>query len=108
MEENLSLFLARRQKRLKYWQERFDAESLDPSEQQRFSQIFGEYNALIAKAARATDPQERDEACRELETIDREMTSLFEARRLLTDDLGVGAVTDESTRGSGGSLSKNR
>ena len=107
MTEDLSLFLARRQKRLLYWQERFNCQELSAEASQRFQETFEKYNSLIAAAARAKDEQTRDSACQALRSIDREMNSLFEARRLLTSSLGVGAVTDESTRGSGGSISDN-
>ena len=107
MDENIALYLARRQKRLKYWRERFDGEALDANEAKEFSELFKNYRQLIATVAKAEqlDSAEALEAKEQLESIDREMTTLFEARRLMTSGIGVSAVEDYSTRGRGGSKS---
>ena len=105
MEENLSLFLAGRQKRLKYWRELFGSEDLEPHVAARFRERFTTYQKLIAEAVMA-EGERLEEVSKELRDIEREMTSLFEARRLLTSDLGVGSVTDYSVRGTGGSVNK--
>ena len=97
----LSLILARRQKRLKYWQESFEQETLTSEQATKLKELFNTYSLLISKMVKATDSSEREDCEFRLESIDRELTSLFEERRHLTSDIGVGAVTDYSSRGGG-------
>lgn len=107
MEENFALSLARRQKRLKYWGERFSSETMPTNRADEFEKKFMSYKSLLAKAAFATDNAEREQVSTELDSIDREMTSLFEARRLMTSDVGVAAVKDYSQRGGAEIIADN-
>ena len=56
--------------------------------------LLATYKLLISKMALAKDDTERAECESRLETIERELTSIFESRRLLTTEDGVPAIED--------------
>lgn len=101
MAENVALFLASRQKRLMFWLDRFNAESLPEALRTGVLSLLKEYRTAINKAAKASEQQEQEGLFEELKIIDRKLDSLFEARRLLTSELGIAALTDCSSRGKG-------
>ena len=85
--ENLALFLATRQKRLGYWQKTFTFASLPAVEQQLIAEKLATYALLLSKVARAPSDIERDESKERLVSLDRELNSLFEARRRSTSPM---------------------
>jgi len=58
------------------------------------SERLSTYRLLISKLAKATTPEELLEVETRLAVLDRELTALFESRRLLTEDIGLAAVGD--------------
>lgn len=103
MAENIALYLASRQKRHSYWLERFKTETLPSEHKSAVEALLKEYASTIGHAARCEGEEDRAPHIERLKVIDRQLYSLFEARRLLTSELGIAAVTDCSTRGTGGS-----
>ncbi|MCC6953069.1 MAG: hypothetical protein IT290_03020 [Deltaproteobacteria bacterium] len=83
-QENLALFLATRQKRLKYLRASFKQSSLPEDQSREVSERFSTYGLLLSKVAKAQTDPEREEAKARLLTLDRELTYLFEQRRLKT------------------------
>ena len=106
MSSNISLNLASRQKRLKYWNERFFAEDLSPELKKTLSDYFLQYETSISQIAVSAEPSSETEAFATLDNIERELESLFRSFRMLTSEMGVHSVTDDSTRGKGGSISE--
>lgn len=88
---NLSLTVARRIKRLKYWQEQFQHLTQDKDS---ILEKLNTYNLLISKLAKAKEKADLLECENRLCGLERELSSLFEERRLLTSDLGTPAVKD--------------
>ncbi|MCB0324099.1 MAG: hypothetical protein KDD69_11020 [Bdellovibrionales bacterium] len=98
---NLSLLLARRQKRLLYWRNRFQTELPSQEQSERIRELFATYQQLLTKMAMEAHDSDAAETELRLESIERELTSLFEARRLMTSAIGV-PVTPEPTAGEQG------
>ena len=98
---NLALELASRQKRLLYWQDRFETDSLPSEDQSRVKDLLKDYAKTITKAATEKDEQARQNLLEELQVMDRKLNTILETRRLLTSKLGIAALTDCSTRGKG-------
>ena len=91
--ENLALFLATRQKRLKYLRASFRQASLPDDRAREVNERLATYGLLISKVAKAQGDVEREESKARLLTLDRELTYLFEQRRLSTSPF---APTDDS------------
>lgn len=88
---NLSLAVARKTKRLKYWEEQFQHLTQNKD---FILEKLNTYNLLISKLARAKEKPDLLECENRLCTLERELSGLFESRRLLTSDLGTPAVKD--------------
>ncbi len=88
---NLALEIARKTKRLKYWQEQFQHLTKDKDS---ILEKLNTYNLLISKLAKAKEKTDVEECENRLVALERELSSLFEERRLLTSDLGTPAVKD--------------
>jgi len=91
---HLALIVARRQKRLKYWQEQFAAKKLDAEHARLIKEKLNTSTLLLSKLVRAESEEQINEAEERLQANERELTSLFESRRLMTSDIGVPAVKD--------------
>ena len=91
--ETLAMFLGTRQKRLSYWREAFAEHSLAPEQAKQVQDLLANYNLWIAKATKAKSEESELEARNSLLAIERELTSLFEMRRLRTSTL---SPTDRS------------
>ena len=118
----LALQVSRRQKRLTYWREQFSAmhsavhpadsaagvgsSVLPPTEagvdrlskdaRDRVEELFQTYQLLLTRLVRSAttkNASEIEESERRLAALDRELTTLFEARRLLTSELGASAIS---------------
>ena len=91
---HLALIVARRQKRLKYWQAQFAAKKLDAEHARLIKEKLNTSTLLLSKLIKAEDEQQIAESEERLQANERELTALFEARRLMTSDIGVPAVKD--------------
>lgn len=98
--DSLALAAATKQKRLRYWKERFLAEHAEtgvtPESNARAQEIGSRlqtYGLLITKLATASNDEARADAESRLAAIERELTTLFEARRLMTTELGVPRIS---------------
>ncbi len=63
-------------------------------ESRRFRELFSTYNLLISKIAKAKTDDEKKDCESRCESLERELSSLFEDRRLMTSKIGVPAVGD--------------
>jgi hypothetical protein len=93
----IAKFLAPRQKRLQYWKLAFDKKSLVDSRE--ISSALNTYSLLLSKysklaSASTTGVEQKDVETR-IHALDREITALFEQRRLITAGLSKldGAAT---------------
>ena len=99
--KDLSLNAARRQKRLLYWKEWFLSHDKSPKsalskdEKKIFSDKISTYSLLISKMLASSDVSHVEECEQRITAIERELTSLFEERRLLTSDVGLPSVTSK-------------
>lgn len=82
--ESLALFLARRQKRLAYWRAAFTPNIIDAELGREISGMLDTYALLLAKSTKQASEAEQKETRSRLLTTERELTGLFEARRLRT------------------------
>ena len=90
---DISLLLARRQKRLVYWKEQFSGGKLEEQNRDHLNELFSKYTRAIAKIVSGTEQEA--EACEiELEAIERELTSTFEQLRLMTSPFGIPAISE--------------
>ena len=85
--ENLSLFLSTRQKRLNYFRGAFDPSSLKAHEAKEIQEMLHTYALLMSKYSKATASIEQVELEERILSTDRQLTSLFEKRRLFTSRL---------------------
>ena len=93
--ENLALLLARRQKRLQFWKERFENAKPGGEHAERLKKLFSSYSSEIAKMVKAGEKSERDAAEQVLESLERELVTLFDGLRLMTSRIGVPSVPGE-------------
>lgn len=95
--ENLALNVSRRQKRVAFWRGQFlQSAPLNDGERSRLEELFQTYQLLIARLIKAhTTKSEADlvDTSARLEALDREITTTFESRRLLTSEIGSAAIT---------------
>ena len=84
--------VGRRQKRLRYWETWLQGAGLDHELEQEFREKLETYRLLIAKLSNAAKDEERRTAESALQKIDREMTTTFDSRRLMTSSIGLPAV----------------
>lgn len=107
---DLSLIVARRQKRLNYWVERFQSETAASatgasaagaapkprfqkgSREAEIHEKLSTFALLLSKLVKAENPTQLQESESRLQALERELTGLFEARRLMTSSIGVPAV----------------
>jgi hypothetical protein len=102
---SLAQIAASRHKRLKYWQERLVNNGTHGSgtasngkhneAADEIQQKLNTYCLLLSKLVKAPTEDERQQSEQRLVGLDRELTSLFEARRLMTSRIGVPAVGDK-------------
>ena len=103
-DQSLSLQVSRRQKRLSYWREQFlenhssQADRLQDSERAQLEQSLQTYQLLLARLVQAhatKNTSDFQETEGRLAGQDRELTSLFESRRLLTSTVGSPAIISD-------------
>ncbi len=98
---DLSLSLARREKRLRYWYDCLlkNGTSLDSTIKERLGKLLKDFRSTLAKYATSEDTDHSNtnhsnEYENTLSNIERELDSTFESRRLMTSKIGVPAVGD--------------
>ena len=99
--ENISLQLARRQKRLLYWKDRLAANQLPQEYAVKCKELFSTYSLLLVRMTKQLSADEFTECESRLEAIEQELTNLFSSHRLLTSPLGS-AITEEPESGQAG------
>ena len=87
-----SLLMGRRQKRLNYWKAQMQHTDFSDETGQRFSELYSTYLLLLAKLTKAVPAHDIDETEARMSDIERELTSLFESRRLMTSPIGYAAI----------------
>lgn len=102
--DHLALAVARKQKRLKYWRDRFATSSImvpaptSPKDgtpkEAPVNDRLNTYCLLISKLVKASTPEEAADVEARLAGLERELTSLFESRRLMTSSIGIPAIGD--------------
>jgi hypothetical protein len=85
--ESLAMFLATREKRLDYFKRIYGNLKMESGRADEISGLLSTYAQLMAKVLKAKEQPERDEARARLLDLDRELTRLFELRRLATADI---------------------
>ncbi|MFN8391433.1 MAG: hypothetical protein U0136_14185 [Bdellovibrionota bacterium] len=90
--DNLALYVARRQKRLKYWCDRFEQQGQSSDRAAEIKERLNTYRLLLSKLVKASTEQEVQDVEGRVQCLERELTTLFEARRLMTSSIGVSAV----------------
>jgi hypothetical protein len=95
---DLSLSLARREKRLRFWQSALFSQSLlKEGEMEEIKRLLGAFRSLLSKYALSENTSDHEKYELEVSSLERELTSLFETRRLLTSKIGIPAVPDHSS-----------
>ena len=90
----LPQIVARRQKRLKYWQSHFSS-SVGHSHPERIHDVREKLNTfalLLSKLVKAENESQFNESEDRLKCLERELTSLFESARLMTGKIGIPAI----------------
>lgn len=108
---NLTLQVARRQKRLAFWKDQFltlsgesdghhstpSVDRISASERSRMEEILKTYQLLLSRLVQAhlsKNSADSVDVENRLGGLDREMTTLFESRRLLTSTIGSAAISE--------------
>ncbi len=97
LETNLSLSLARRQKRLLFWKKLFlnetvEGHNLPENLKTKLKVNIETFRQLLNKYPLIRDETERKECEERLSSMEREFNSLTETRRLLTSKYGLASV----------------
>ena len=92
LKTDLALLLARRQKRLAFWQKQMTLEPPGGEQADKLIEFYSTYLLLLARLARTAGDAQSSECEERLKNIERELSSLFEARRLMTSPLGAPAI----------------
>jgi hypothetical protein len=93
---DISLQLARREKRLRYWQTWLTEarKSMDRKPDEKISSLLNKYRADLAKYAFTEDDTERDNLEEAILSMENELESIFNSKRLMTSGIGIPAVGD--------------
>ena len=91
---DLSILLARRQKRLHYWKQWLlkEGKALPESIKAKLKEDLETFGLLLSKYSVIKEALEIDDCEKRLSTLEREFNSLFESRRLLTSKNGTPSV----------------
>lgn len=96
LKAKLPLMLAQRYKRLRYLQEKFQnidpSKTLNETELKEAQSLLETYALLISKEAKSSTVEELNETEGRLGAIERQLTAMFDLRRLATSNLGAMAV----------------
>ncbi len=93
-DHNPALSLGRRQKRLAYWKKQIALAEPGSDDAGRLGEMFSSYALLISKLTKKISEAELAETENRIADLEREFVSLFEARRLMTSDIGTAAIKD--------------
>jgi len=88
-----ALSIARRQKRLLYWQDQLTGSDLSPEKVKDIKERLNTFALLLSKMASTSGEQALETETRLL-GLERELANLFESRRLMTSKIGVSAIRD--------------
>lgn len=95
---DLSLSLARRENRLRFWKSAlFNQSALKESQMKEIKQLLDTFRSLLSKYALSEEASDKEKYEMEVSTLERQLTSFFESRRLLTSKIGIPAVPDHSS-----------
>lgn len=92
--KTIALSIARRQKRLLYWQKQLSGAGLDAEKVKDIKEHINTFALLLSKMANAISEGQAQETETRLQALERELTGLFESRRLTTSSIGAPAITD--------------
>ncbi len=100
---DLSISLARRQKRLHFWKQHLlqDGASIEkkralpPEIKNKLKERLATYSQLLAKFPVIRDEEEFQECEKRLSSMEREFNSILESRKLFTSDYGLAFIKSE-------------
>ena len=84
-DQEMIAYSARGQKRLQDWKNYLTAERLSDEQIEDAQGLMKTYALLLAKVIRAKTEQERSESTERISAIERQLNSLFNASRLVTN-----------------------
>ncbi len=91
---DISITIARKQKRILDWKKAFVANhALTSEERSHINQSLSTLNLLLGKLITATGDELLETQSR-IESLEREIINLYEISRLLTSDKGTPAIAD--------------
>ena len=91
--KDLSLLLARRQKRLKYWQNWLvSKKDLDEDLGKSIKTLLSSYNKVLFEYSFCNEQEKISDYENQISSIEREIEGLFNSRRLMTSKIGIPAV----------------
>jgi hypothetical protein len=91
----LALALGQKQKRLAYWKQQFLGENLPGDLQQEVTGLLSTYALLLSKLTNVDQDEELLELNNRIAGLEREMTQLYEQRRLRHSDVGSLSIDHE-------------
>lgn len=99
-ENELSISIARRQKRLLYWKKVLlskgsNGSKLPDNALSKLKEQMDTFSQLLAKYPLIKDPNELKECELRLSTMERDFNSIFEGRRLLTTSIGLASISGD-------------
>ena len=87
MEANSALELARKQKRLKYWKERFEQGNYNRDTRQSVEDLLKTYCLAISKLAKAKEDEDVSQAKDLVERLERKLFDYFKLSTLQTSHI---------------------
>ncbi|MBP9837322.1 MAG: hypothetical protein KBC84_01270 [Proteobacteria bacterium] len=91
---NNSLHLARKHKRLKFWQTQFNNLDLSPEEKNHITEKLNTYCLLISKIATGIEDKDTAESIKRISSLERELSTFFEKSRLFTSNIGNASIVE--------------
>jgi hypothetical protein len=93
---DLSILLARREKRLRFWNEWFleNGKSLDSSTRNKILTLMKNFKSTLGKYALSESTGANESFENSLSDIERELNNFFDARRLMTSAIGTPAIEE--------------
>jgi hypothetical protein len=90
--KNIQALIARRQKRLRFWKKQMAQQDVAKDQANKLSDLYSTYLLLLSRLSKSTAYADSDAAEERIQDIERELVSLFEARLLMTSDIGFASI----------------
>jgi hypothetical protein len=89
---NIQTLIARRQKRLRFWKKQMAEQDVAEDQAIRLNELYSTYLLLLSRLSKSAADADAEAAEERIQDLERELVSLFEARLLMTSDIGYASI----------------